>query len=156
MIQPARGRPPATVTAAVVLYVVKFGVAPAAIGLWPTGLRTTSPSLLRWDAAGVIAAVIVNGLFLALSYGLWRGSNGSRAVVLLLAVASLIIGLAQFPRFPSWWVLLWVPQMALVAALAVLLLLPAASRAWFASTKPARDSTPNPEPDAKVSTQIPR
>jgi hypothetical protein len=91
-------------------------------------------------------------LFVALGYLLWRGNNGSRVLVLLKVAATVLVGVALFPPFPSWWVLLWLAEMALAATLAALLLLPPSSRAWFTSNRPARDSTPHPEPHAEIST----
>ena len=152
MSQPARRRPPPAVRAAVIVFVVKYLLAPTAIGLSLTRLRSTPPSVVRWGPTGVGTAVTALPLLVVLGYMLWRGNNGSRILVLLKAVATLVIGIALFPPFPSWWVLLWLAEMALAAILAALLLLPPASRAWFTSKRSARDSTPNPKPHAEIST----
>lgn len=133
MSRPA-SRPPLAVQVAVVLFVVKYVLVPAAIGLWPTVPRTTPLSSLRVNIA--VAAPILLLVLAPLSYRLWQGSKVARNVILLMAAASLVIGVATFDRFPSWWVLVWLAQTAPVATLAMLLLLPAASRAWFTSKRP--------------------
>jgi hypothetical protein len=133
------------------LLIVKYLIVPTSQDLWSAGLGAVPISSGSRDVAWLIADVTVAGLVLALAYGLWRGYPASRVVLVLVVAASLTFGIFQFPQFHSWWVLSWLLQMAITAAVAVLLLLPAASRTWFISTKSTQSRASNPDPPAKVS-----
>lgn len=108
---------------------------------------------VSWNARWLVLDVVVTGLYAALAYGLWRGRNGARVLALVVVAVGLVLGVGQISRFPSWWLLSWAAQMAITAAAAVLLCVPAA-RAWFSSGRTTRGPAPSPgppkEPDFEV------
>lgn len=110
----AQSRPSApapVVVAAVVLLVV------AAI---PAGRMLTSGSAM---ATGLLAAL----LYLALAYGLWRGSGRARFWTMVFSTAAVVYGVVTVAGGDMSGLL----QIAGAAVVIGLVLAPASSRRWF-------------------------